>query len=199
MRDLNFFEPYIEKSEFKIDKKLIGAGVCIFALLSLSTYTIYNSMSIKQETRMVKILKATAEKPTTLKKMEEISEKENEVNEFRASVEKIRYLDKIIAEKDIINEDLLGTINSRIPEDLFFTSLSIFNYEIQIVGISKDKWSIAELEKGLEDVKDLEEIFISNISLQDDHYNFTINITLKDVDENGEEAKEDLSSEEPEN
>lgn len=200
MKDLNFFEPYIEKSEFKIDKKLIVAGVLIFAFLSLSTYTIYNSMIIKQEARIVQRLKDTAENATTLKKVEEIREKENEVTEFRESVEKIRYLDQIIAEEDIIDEDLLGTINSRIPEDLFFTSLSIYNHEIQIVGISKDKWSIAELEKGLEDIENLEEIFISNISLQDDFYNFTINITLKDVEEDGREATEEESTdEEPEN
>lgn len=200
MKDLNFFEPYIEKSEFKIDKKLIVAGVLIFAFLSLSTYTIYNSMIIKQEARIVQSLKDTAENATTLKKVEEIREKENEVTEFRESVEKIRYLDQIIAEEDIIDEDLLGTINSRIPEDLFLTSLSIYNHEIQIVGISKDKWSIAELEKGLEDIENLEEIFISNISLQDDFYNFTINITLKDVEEDGREATEEESTdEEPEN
>lgn len=200
MKDLNFFEPYIEKSEFKIDKKLIVTGVLIFAFLSLSTYTIYNSMIIKQEARIVQSLKDTAENATTLKKVEEIREKENEVTEFRESVEKIRYLDQIIAEEDIIDEDLLGTINSRIPEDLFLTSLSIYNHEIQIVGISKDKWSIAELEKGLEDIENLEEIFISNISLQDDFYNFTINITLKDVEEDGREATEEESTdEEPEN
>lgn len=200
MKDLNFFEPYIEKSEFKLDKKFIIAGVCIFAFLALSTHTIYNSMEIKQETRMIQSLKATAENPTTLKKTDEIREKENEVNEFRDSVEKIKYLDQIIVERDIINENLLGIINHKIPEDLFFTSLSIFNHEIQIVGISKDKWSIAELGKGLEDLEGLEETFISNISLQDDSYNFTINITLKDVEEYGTEtAKEGSPSEEPEN
>ena len=200
MKDLNFFEPYIEKSEFKLDNKFIVVGVCIFAFLALITHTIYNLMVIKQETRMVQSLKVTAENPTTLKKIDEIRGKENEVNEFRDSVEKIRYLNQIITERDIIDENLLGTINHRIPEDLFFTSFSIFNREIQIVGISKDKWSIAELGKGLEDLESLEEIFISNISLQDNAYNFTINITLKDVEEYGTETtKEGPPSEEPEN
>jgi type IV pilus assembly protein PilN len=200
MKDLNFFEPYIEKSEFKFDNKFIVAGICILAFLALGTHTIYNSMVIKQETRIIQSLKITAENPTTLKKINEIRKKENEVNEFRDSVEKIRYLNQIITERDIIDENLLGTINHRIPEDLFFTSFSIFNREIQIVGISKDKWSIAELGKGLEDLESLEEIFISNISLQDNAYNFTINITLKDVEEYGTETtKEGPPSEEPEN
>lgn len=200
MKDLNFFEPYIEKTEFKVDKKLVIFAISVFAFLSIGTYTIYNSVVIKQETRMVHSLKSTAENPMTLEKVGEIQGKELEVNEFRESVEKIRHLDETIAERDIIDESLLETITSRMPEDLFLTSLSVFNREIQIVGIAKDKWSIAELEKGLENLKDLEDIFISNISLQDDYYNFTINITLKDVYGNGEEVtEEELVEEKPEN
>ena len=199
MRDLNFFEPFIEKTEFKIDKRILFFSIGLFALLSLVSYTVYNSIIIRQQDRIVQSLKTTAENPGTLKKVEEIQEKEIEVNEFREAVEKIRYLDETIAKRDIIDEALLDKITARMPESLFLTSLSIYNREIQIVGIAKDKLSIAELEKGLEDIEDVEEIFISNISLEEDFYNFTINITLKDVDGNGEEAaEEELVEEEPE-
>ena len=199
MRDLNFFEPYIEKTEFKIDKKIMYFALGMFALLSFATYSIYNSIIIKQETIMVENLRTTAENPRSLEKVGEIEEKQIEVDEFREAVEKIRYLDESIAKRDIIDEALLDKITSRMPQYLFLTSLGIYNREIQIVGIAKDKLSIAELEKGLEDLEDAEEIFISNISLEEDFYNFTINITLKDVDGNGEEAaEEELVEEEPE-
>lgn len=201
MRDLNFFEPYIEKSEFKLDKKLVIGSICMFLFLSLSIYTGYNSILIRSESRMVQSLRATAEDPGRLKKLGEIQEKEEEVNEFRGSLEKIRYLDQSLDERDIVHEDLLETITTRMPEDLFLTSLSIFNNEIQIVGVAKDKWAIAKFEKALEDLEhmeDLQEIFISNISQEDDHYNFTINISLKDVDDYEDEESEELSSEDPE-
>ena len=199
MRDLNFFEPYIEKSEFKIDKRIVFFAFAMFAILSLTTYTFYNSIIIKHQRSMVENFKITAENPRTLEKVREIEEKQIEVDEFRQAVEKIRYLDETIAEKDIIDEALLDKITSRMPESLFLTSLSIYNREIQIVGIARDKLSIAELEKGLEDLDDLEEIFISNISLEEDFYNFTININLKDVDGDGEEVtEEELDGEEPE-
>ena len=199
MRDLNFFEPYIEKSEFKIDKRIVFFAFAMFAILSLTTYTFYNSIIIKHQRSMVENFKITAENPRTLEKVREIEEKQIEVDEFRQAVEKIRYLDETISEKDIIDEALLDKITSRMPEDLFLTSLSIYNREIQIVGIAKDKLSIAELEKGLEDLEDAEEIFISNISLEEDFYNFTININLKDVDGDGEEVtEEELDGEEPE-
>ena len=202
MRDLNFFEPYIEKSDFKFDKKIILFAAAMFAILSFVSYSLYNSIIIRQEIRMVENLKSTAENPRTLNKVEEIEEKEIEVSEFREAVVKIRFLDETIAEKDIIDQALLDKITSRMPADLFLTSLSIYNREIQIVGISKEKLSIAELEKGLEDIEDAEEIFISNISLEEDFYNFTININLRDVDGDGEEIteeviEEDLDGEEP--
>lgn len=199
MRDLNFFEPYIGKTEFKIDKRIIFLTIGMFALLSLVTYTVYNSIIIKQETRIVESLKTTTENFRILEKVEEIQVKQIKVDEFREDVEKIRSLDETIAERDVINEDLLDEITSRMPEDLFLTSLSIYNREIQIVGISKDKLSIAELEKGLEDLEDAQEIFISNISLEEDFYNFTISINLKGVDGSGEKfIEEELDEEEPE-
>lgn len=186
MRDLNFFEPYIEKTEFKIDKKLIYFTILSFVFLSLLAYMIYNVVLISQETKMVESLRATAEDPRRIKKVEEIKEKEIEVKDFKESVEKIRQLDKTIEENDIIDEAFLDGITSKMPEDLFLTSLSIQKNEVYIVGISKDKWSIAELEKGLEDLEIHEDIFVSNISLQDNHYNFSINILLKGVKEDGQ-------------
>ena len=45
MRDLNFFEDYVEKDHFRIDKKLIYFALAAFVLLSFLTYSIYNYMS----------------------------------------------------------------------------------------------------------------------------------------------------------
>lgn len=193
MRDLNFFESYIEKREFKLDKKLIYFSLSSLFFLSLIVYTVYYSIMISKETKIVNTLKLTVEDPNILKKVEEIKEKEIEVNEFKMSVDKIKVLDKIIQERDKIDEVLLNKINDNIPEDLFLTSLSIQNGEIYIVGISRDKWSIAEFQKGLESLDDYEEIFVSNISLQNDYYNFSLNITLGSVD-NGEIGEEETEN-----
>lgn len=198
MKDLNFFESYIEKKKLKIDKRIVSFGILTFTLLSLLAYIIYSSIMIKEQDRIVESLRITAKNPGTLKKVMEIQEKEIEVNEFRESVERIRYLDEVIGKKDIIDGKLLEIITSKMPEDLFLTSLSIYNGEIQIVGIAKDKLSIAELEKGLEDLENLDQIFISSISFKEDFYNFTININLEGVDGSGEEVTQDeLEKEEP--
>lgn len=210
MRDLNFFEEYIEKFEFKFDEKVIIIGLCILTFLFLVIYTLYSSIAISQQAKAIHSLKAAAEEPLILKRVEKIREKEIEINEFRESVEKIRYLDETLSEKDIINEALLATITSKIPSNLFLTSLGVYDNEMEIVGISKDKWAVAEFKKGLEDLgymEDLGEIFVSAISQENDYYNFTINISLKDVDEDEEDnepnetedgSDKEIPSEEPE-
>ena len=185
MRDINFFRSFIEKKEFKIDRKLIYFAIYSFIVIFLIGYSVYNALLIRHESKIVESLKSTAEDPKILKKVEEIKSKEVEVNEYRASVEKIKQLDVTIEKRDIIDEDLLNNINSKLGENIFLTSLSIQNNEIHLVGISKDKWEIAEFIKGIETLDIHEDIFASNISQQDDHYGFSLNIQLRSDDNGG--------------
>ena len=102
-------------------------------------------------------------------------------------MDKIKLLDNVIEEDNIIDDYLLENITSRMPDDVFFTSISIYTDNIQIIGISKDKCSIAELGKSLGSIEEFKEIFITNISSEEDNYNFTLNINLKDVNMDEEE------------
>ncbi len=188
MKDLNFFEPYIEKIDFKANKRIIYYASVMLLVLFLIFNIAYNQIRIKQLTREVEILRTTAEDKKIIKRVEEIKNRNEKVNVFKETVDKIKKLDRTIEDSNIVDNYLLNTITSKIPEDLFFTSMSLYNDSIQIVGVSKDKISIAELEKGLETIEDFKEIFVSNISSQEDYYNFTINVTLKDVSINGEET-----------
>ena len=181
MRDLNFFEPYVEKRKHKFNKSYIFYALCILALTGITVYGIYNQIRIGTLNREIKDRVAIAEEPTTVKKVEEIKALETEVSTFRAEVEKIVQLDKSIEDNDIIGEQLLQQIKSKMPADLFLSNFSAYDREIQISGISKDKYSIAEFEKGLEAIEDTESIFISNITSTEDYYNFVLILTLKEV------------------
>lgn len=189
MRDLNFFEDYIKKDQFKIDKKIICFALSIFLVLFFCTYSLYNHILIKQETSVVNNLKSVAENPELLSKIDKIQERKIEVSKFKDSVGRIRELDQIIESKDIINELLLDSIISIMPGDLFLTSIGINNDDIQLVGIAGGKRSIAEFEKGLEMLENVEEIFVSNISLQEDYYNFNVNIIMGDVSIDGKRSE----------
>lgn len=187
MKDLNFFEPYIDKREFKLNKAVFMYAFIMLCIISLIAYGVYNQLQISGLQKTVNDLKEVAENPRTLEKVKEIKDRESEVNTFKEEVNKIKEMDKAIEAGDIIDENLLRLITSKMPEDLFFTNFSVNNREIQISGISKDKWAVAELGKGLEIIKDVDEIFVSNITAQEDHYKFMLNITLKEVSIHDEE------------
>lgn len=125
MRDLNFFEPYIDKKDFKFDRKLVYSSIGIFIVLLFFMYSIFNYLIIRQEEKNVASLQSVAEDPQTLEKVEEIKLKEREVGEFRESVEKIILLDKSLDDVDIINKNLLDQINRKMPKGLFISSMTM--------------------------------------------------------------------------
>ena len=200
MKDLNFFENYVEKSEIKIDKRIIFYSVAVILTLFVIIYTISSQIRIRSLTRDIAKLKLTVEDERLNKKIEEIREKEEEVAKFNEAVEKIKTFDEIMEEESIVDTYLLEDIVSRMPEDIFFTSISVYTGEIQIVGNAKDKWTIAQFGKNLESIEDFNEIFISNISSEEGYYNFILNIYSKDVNmDNGETNDEEIQTEEETN
>ena len=72
------------------------------------------------------------------------------------------------------------------PENLVLTYLSVENPVIQLRGVAQDKYSVAEFVKGLEDIENVDDIFVSNITTEVGYYSFSITITLKDVSVDGE-------------
>lgn len=190
MRDLNFFDPYIEKREFKLDKMFFFYLIISLGVLYLAVTGIFNQLQIGKLNKEVSSLQVIAENPQTLQKVQEVQAMESELNTFREEVTKIKELNQILAAGNVIDENLLLVITSKMPEDVFFTNFSAYGREIQISGISKDKYSIAELSKGLEDIDYVDDIFISNITAEEDFYRFSLNITLEDVNVIGEEIEE---------
>lgn len=194
MRDINFFDPYIEKKDIKFDKKLLVFISLSLALIFLFGYITINQLHIMSLNKEVEYLRETAENPIILAKVEEVQAKELEVNTFREEVNKIKELDHLIGAGDIIDEDLLLALSSKMPEDLFFTNFSTYNREIQISGISKDKISIAEFAKGLTSINYIDSVFVNNITAESDFYNFNINILLEEVIYYGDQSQEAKSN-----
>lgn len=187
MKDINFFESYIERRQFQIDKKWIYYSVAILLILLITFNTLVNQIKIRSISRDIVKLKSILEDDRISKKVEDIKEKEKEVKEYKESLGKLKSLDKMVEDNSIIDDYLLDSITSRMSEDLFLTSISIYTDHLELIGISDNKWSIAELGKSLESITDFQDIFISSISKEEQYYNFIINISLKEVNLNGKD------------
>lgn len=187
MKDLNFFDNYIENRELKISKKITLFIFLAIFFLTLLVYGIGNQVKIIKLSSQVNSLKILASNPDRLKLVSDVNKQEDEVNQFKIEVEQITDLNLAIENGNIINEDLLKMITHSKPESIFLNIINILQNEIYIGGVSKDKWSIAEFGKGIEYIDNVNKVFISNISKNEDHYNFDLNITFRGGIENGED------------
>ncbi len=181
MSDLNFFEPYIEKREFKFNKIVLLYTLLVLCIVGVATIGAYNQFQIVMLQNQVKDRLAVAEDSNIVNKYNEIKELENEMVVFKKEVDNIIEMDKNIAKNDIISEDLLSEIKLKMPTDLFMTNFSASGRNIQISGVAKDSNSIAEFSKGLGFIKDVESVFISSIDNVEGNYNFVLNMIFKDV------------------
>ncbi|HHZ02817.1 MAG TPA: PilN domain-containing protein [Tissierellia bacterium] len=181
MVDLNFFEPYIERREFRFNRMVLLYILLALCLVGVAAIGIYNQVQLSMLQGEVEARRALAEEPGLVSKYEEIKELENEMETFKREVENIIKMDKNIAKSDIISEELLNEIRSKMPEDLFLTNLSASGRDVRINGATKDSNSVAEFSKGLRFIKDVESVFIDSIDKLEDNYNFVLNIVFKDV------------------
>lgn len=183
MSDLNFFEPYIEKHDFKFNRMILLYSLLVICLAGVVGKGAYNQLQIVMLQGQVEGKRDMAEDPTTVEKYNEIKQLENEMVVFKEEVDRIVEMDKNIAETDIVNGDLMSEIKSKMPADLFLTNFSVTGREMQISGVSKDSNSIAEFSKGLKTVKDVESVFVSSINnnKEESNYNFVLTTTFKEV------------------
>lgn len=182
MRDLNFFEPYVEKKDIKLSKELVFTLSAVFLLTLFTSYSIINYIKINKMKAEIRDLKIIAENPKIVERVEVIKEQEDEVSLFKLEVERIRDLNENIKNTDFIKEDFLKSITAKMPQGMFLTSYRVNHREISISGLAEDKLSVAEFRKGLEKIENVEEIFISNINRNEEYYNFNLTCTLEEVD-----------------
>jgi len=193
MKDLNFFEPYLEKKKLSKDKKHIYIILGALFISFILSYTIFSQIKIREITKDIEKLEATIEDERINRKVEEIKNKKKEVEDFKQSLEKIKSIDSVIEEEDIINTYLINNITSKMPKDVFFTSIGIYPDNIQITGVAKEKYSIAELGKSLDMVDEFKEVFIENMSFEEGNYIFNLNINLKEDVSTDEESLDEES------
>lgn len=181
MRDLNFFEPFLDKKQIRFNKMVILYFLLLASMIGLSVLAGLNQVKINSLKNDVNSLAVVANNPQTLQKIEEINAFEQEVARFRTEVDNIRSLDASIKARDVIREDLLYDINTRLPMGVFLTNMRIVGKDIQLTGYAEDQYSIAEFGKGLEVLENANEVFISNISSVESYYKFDLNLILKEV------------------
>lgn len=175
--DINFFEEYSAK---KINgSNLFIILLILFLILSLVLITIYNQFRITNLNNGIRKKIAIIENPKSQEKLLEIEELNIELIDSKVKAESLSTLDMDVNNKNKLTEELLSDIELCIPEGIILLSMN-FNYNtFELTGVAPSPTIIATYSKSIQTTDNILEVYISNISLNKDYYNFLINLKLK--------------------
>lgn len=195
MKDFNFFEPYLDKREISGPNVLILYAVALVVVLGLIIYPLINVFKINSLKKSITTMKTSLESSNIYERLNIVEQKKETVSEMEEKYLLLKDADKIIESRDIVNDLLLNKITEKIPKEVFLKSLNLSAEQIQMQGAATSNLAVACLETNLKSDRDFRDIYISNISLNEGLYDFSINFALEtaekdDVEENGAEQKD---------
>lgn len=194
MKDLNFFEPFMQKPKEKKSPKglLIGVALGVLALV-LVAFMIFRQIKLNNMKNVVASLKATAEDAKILETVEKVKAKEAEKNAFAESVKKLRELDNTITAKDKISGKVFEQVTSSMPDSIFLSTIELNEQGYNMSGIAQDRWSVAEFAAQLEKIEGVQTVFTPNIQYKDGFFDFSMQVgfteNLPELTESGESGE----------
>lgn len=190
MKDLNFFSSYSRKKDKRINKDYLIYGIILLFSFSMIFYGTINYFKIRKLNIELFDLEKKVEEVESNKKIKEILNRENGVGELKANIAGLKTLDEYVDRIDIINEDLLFEVENSIPSNVFLKTM-VLNYDlIRIEGKSQDKESIAQFQHNLENLDAFDEVFVPQISYNENHYSFSMDIKFKEEEKADESETE---------
>lgn len=182
MKDLNFFESYIQRPKREpVGKGIYAVFAVIVLFLAIAAFLFYRQMKIRKMSKTVESLRQTAEDPIMLEQVERVTKKEAEKEQFKAAVEKVVAVDYVIQSQDRIDGELFDKLTSCLPDSTFLSSVDVSPIGFTLTGISKDKWSVAEFARALESVEGVVEVFTPSLFYDEGFFEFSMEVSFMPV------------------
>ncbi|AKL95279.1 fimbrial assembly family protein PilN [Clostridium aceticum] len=181
MRDLNFFEPYIQQPEKTSSKRLMGLVVLVVVAFIIVFYPVKMLYEVKALQDKVLSFNAVIESPETISKLKVIEQKELQLMELKGKEVLFNSLETKINSQTMTNDLLIQWILQEVPNDVYFDELNITENTVQVQGRASHKFPIAQIEHNLRHSTYFDEVFIPSIAYKDGHYSFSITFKAKDV------------------
>ncbi|AFS77803.1 fimbrial assembly family protein [Gottschalkia acidurici 9a] len=186
MRDINFFESYINKKDNKIDRKktiLIGIGLIVFIV---SIYVFTNKVRVHRLNKEIANITEELEGVASIEKKKSLNQKKDMLDNLKIKDQKVNIIINELQKKDNLGAHIIELITNSMSEDIFLKSMTINQSDVDIEGIGRNRGGIAKLEANIRQVRYFEDVFISNIVLEEEFYKFNIKIKFM---ENNKETK----------
>ena len=185
MSDFNFFDPYIGgRKDFK--KKYLYAIILsvVLVLFIIFTYVVnyFNISELKSEIKYTQQNLNSKENIVELKQVENQDKKLAVMNQYYGIVSNIS---DGLNDNDFVGNKAINEINSCVPKGMYFKVMTLNASGVQLQAEAKDRQSIAVFERSLVKLDIIKDVNITTINLPttgNTNLTFTINCTLKEVD-----------------
>jgi len=181
MRDINFFEPYLEqdrKQEERKPKLMLIRAIFIFLVvaipLCMGGLYLYNMREIAR-------MNNELSDPQMQANLTRINDKLQKLSELKAVLPILEQGDRALKETNFVNDAQLQMVVGSIPQNLVVNTMNLGIKGCTINGLARNKASIAELEYNLRNTNSFEGILLSECTLVGTDYDFTMSFILKGV------------------
>lgn len=182
--DMNLLSDIIKIKQNRLKGVFTGSVVMGAIALAIILYYLNFMVQVNALNNEIEYYDDIINNPVYQEKYREMTEMENKINILREYKSALHVLNGQLAATDMVQTGLLNDISSTVPVDINIDNLDINGKDIVIQGTSIMRESIAQLEKNLKDLDDVENVFVPNIAFQEENlanYRFSVNITVKDV------------------
>ncbi|MDW7678817.1 MAG: PilN domain-containing protein [Bacillota bacterium] len=182
MRDFNFFEAFEQKKKRGDGPRIAYPLVLVLVVLAAAAWPAYNFFQLYQLNNSIAEHEQRLVTDPRYPLFEEVEQKEAELAEEQRILASLEASAEEIHSREVIDELLLFTIVSSMPEDTAMNSMNISGRNITVNGVARSKPAIAEFEYNIRNTERFERIFIPSISESGDMWQFNMAFSLKEGD-----------------
>lgn len=185
MNDFNFFDHYTgSKKDFK--KQYFYAVVLSLGLILFIAFTYaFNYFNIRELNAEIADVQQNLNSKDNIAKLNEAENEEKKLVIMNKYYGIVTNINKGISNQNFIGSKVIDKINSCVPEGVNFKVMTLDANAVQLEAEGKDREIIAVFERALRNldiVKDVHIVSINSSSTENTNFTFSINCTLKDVD-----------------
>mgnify|MGYP001558719673 CR=1 FL=1 len=185
MNDFNFFDPYTGGRK-DLKKEYLYATILSFGLVLVIAFTYaFNYFNISKLNSEIVDIQQNLNSKENVAKLKEIENEEKKLTTMNKYYGIVSNISDDINNKDFLGSKVIEKINSCVPEGVYFKVMTLDVSGVQLEVEGKDREAVAVFERTLRNLDIVKEVHIASInspSTENNNFTFSVNCTLKDVD-----------------
>lgn len=174
MRDMNFFQPYLQEPKKVSSKSFLVLFILLAAVALMAFYQVLLMNDLKSIEDEVDEINMYVNSNDTIKRLKNVEALQKEEQDKLQIYEQMMIADQKFQLEDMIDRQLVENVNSQVPDDLFLTNVEIRDSMMVLKGYATEYDAIAQLAFNLRYANGITNVMIPEINEEDGNFNFNM-------------------------